>query len=170
MLGTVRSYNPEVREYIFERIETICEGVAVSHGASIELEIGPESPGTPAVINRGQEQVDNVIAAASVIVDPEVIYEPEPSMTGGSRLFCFFFFYNCLFSLCIMCVVVFAGVSFLRSYGSYNLKEVIAFVVGDGRDDQNNNGIKKERERERGEQDCGPKATPTSPTSRAPRK
>ena len=95
MLGTVRSYNPEVREYIFERIETICEGVAVSHGTSIELEIGPESPGTPAVINRAQEHVDNVIAAAEVIVGREAIYEPEPSMTGG-RLF--------FIIICFMCV------------------------------------------------------------------
>ena len=48
MEGTVRTYNPEVRDMVEERMNMILEGITIAYGGSYELKY---DRGTPALIN-----------------------------------------------------------------------------------------------------------------------
>lgn len=84
MRGTIRTYNPQVREMVLRRVRKVIEGVAVACGAAAELEIIPL---TPAVINdAGVAEV--VRAAAEAVVGPENV--PSGERTMGSEDAAFF--------------------------------------------------------------------------------
>jgi amidohydrolase len=92
--GTVRSYNPQVREMVLRRMREIIEGVAAACGARAELEIVPL---TPAVIN--DEQVTKITReAAQAVVGPDGISSGEQTMGSEDAAFfmqeipgCYFF-------------------------------------------------------------------------------
>jgi amidohydrolase len=92
--GTIRTYSPQVREMVLQRMHEIVEGVASACGAQAELEIVPL---TPSVIN--DDQVSKVArAAAEAVVGPEHISTGERTMGSEDAAFfmeeipgCYFF-------------------------------------------------------------------------------
>ncbi len=72
LTGTIRTYNPDVRETVLRRVREVVEGVAMACGATAELEV---TPLTPAVIN--DAQVAQVVRAAA-----EAVFGPENVSTG----------------------------------------------------------------------------------------
>ena len=63
MSGTIRSYSPDVRELVLDRVGEVMEGVALAGGATAELEI---TPLTPALVN-DPEDVEVVREAALAV-------------------------------------------------------------------------------------------------------
>jgi amidohydrolase len=61
--GTIRTYNPKVREMVVQRVRKVIEGTAAACGAEAELEIIPL---TPAVIN--DAEIGKVVRAAAEAV------------------------------------------------------------------------------------------------------
>jgi amidohydrolase len=94
LIGTVRTYSPEVRETILKRMQEMIEGVAAACGAEAELEIIPL---TPAVINNAN--VATVVhAAAEAVVGSENVFAGERTMGSEDAAFfmeevpgCYFF-------------------------------------------------------------------------------
>lgn len=48
MLGTIRTFTPEARRMVLERIDAIAQGVAAAHGCTASVQV---TPLTPAVVN-----------------------------------------------------------------------------------------------------------------------
>ena len=94
MTGTIRTYDPAVRETVLCRVRQVIEGVAAACGATAELEIIPL---TPAVVN--DVDVTKVVrAAAEAVVGPENVLSGEQTMgSEDASLFmqdipgCYFF-------------------------------------------------------------------------------
>jgi amidohydrolase len=94
LIGTIRTYSPEVRETILKRMQETIEGVAAACGAEAELEIIPL---TPAVIN--DADVTTVVrAAAEAVVGSENVFAGERTMGSEDAAFfmeevpgCYFF-------------------------------------------------------------------------------
>jgi amidohydrolase len=94
LIGTIRTYSPEVRETILKRMQETIEGVAAACGAEAELEIIPL---TPAVIN--DADVTTVVrAAAEAVVGSENVFAGEQTMGSEDAAFfmeevpgCYFF-------------------------------------------------------------------------------
>jgi amidohydrolase len=92
--GTIRTFNPQIREMVLRRMGEIIEGVAEACGAQAELKI---TPLTPAVINDvGVAQV--VRAAAEAVVGSENVTTDERTMGSEDAAFfmrevpgCYFF-------------------------------------------------------------------------------
>jgi amidohydrolase len=94
LTGTVRTYSPEVRETILERMREMIEGVAAACGAEAELEIIPL---TPAVINNA-DIAAIVHAAAEAVVGAKNVFAGERTMGSEDAAFfmeavpgCYFF-------------------------------------------------------------------------------
>ncbi len=94
MTGTIRSYSPEVRERILERVRQVVEGVAEANGATAELEIIPMAP---ALINN-PEVTAVVRAAAEEVLGPENVGSGEQTMGSEDAAYlmeavpgCYFF-------------------------------------------------------------------------------
>jgi amidohydrolase len=94
MTGTIRSYDPAVRETVLRRVRQVIEGVAAACGATAELEIIPL---TPAVVNDA-DVTEVVRAAAEAVVGPENVLSGERTMgSEDAALFmqdipgCYFF-------------------------------------------------------------------------------
>jgi len=94
MEGTIRTYDPQVRETVLRRVREVIEGVAAACGAEAELEI---TPLTPAVINDA-EVVEVVRAAARAVVSPENVYSGKRTMGSEDAAYflrqvpgCYFF-------------------------------------------------------------------------------
>ena len=92
--GTIRTFNPQVREMVLRRVRAVIEGVAASCGAEAELEIVRL---TPAVIN--DAGVAGVVrAAAEAVVGPENVLSDERTMGSEDAAYfmqdvpgCYFF-------------------------------------------------------------------------------
>lgn len=77
--GTIRSFTPEVRELIYNRMKEIVEGTCALHGATGEVEI---IPAYPPLIN-DPEMSDFVLNIAREILPKDSVFEmDEPSMGG----------------------------------------------------------------------------------------
>src|SRR5687767_14311869 len=50
MIGTIRSFDPKVREQLFAQLRAVAEGVAAGHGATVEAQI-PDGKSNPVVVN-----------------------------------------------------------------------------------------------------------------------
>jgi len=94
MTGTIRTYEPKVRETVLRRVRDIIKGTAEAFGASAELEL--ESM-TPAVINDA-EVSDVVQGAAAAVVGEENVVPDEQTMGSEDAAFfmqdvpgCYFF-------------------------------------------------------------------------------
>ena len=78
LLGTIRSYDAELRRSMPERIQRIASGIAEALGCRAEVEV---KAGNPAVIN--DPQVAEIARrAATRVVGADKVVEPEPSMGG----------------------------------------------------------------------------------------
>ncbi len=78
LLGTIRSYDVELRRSMLGRIQRIASGIAEGLGCRAEVEV---KAGNPAVIN--DPQVAEIARrAATRVVGPDKVVEPEPSMGG----------------------------------------------------------------------------------------
>ncbi|MBN1812051.1 MAG: amidohydrolase [Anaerolineae bacterium] len=92
--GTIRTFNPQIREMVLRRMGEIVEGIAEACGAQAELKI---TPLTPAVIN-DVEAAGVVRAAAEAVVGPENVTTDERTMGSEDAAFfmqevpgCYFF-------------------------------------------------------------------------------
>lgn len=92
--GTIRTFNPQIREMVLRRIDEIIAGVAEACGARAELQI---TPLTPSVINDA-EVAQVVRAAAEAVLGPENVTTDERTMGSEDAAFfmrevpgCYFF-------------------------------------------------------------------------------
>ncbi len=92
--GTIRTYSPQVREMVLQRVREVVEGMAAACGVEAELEIAPL---TPAVIN-DVKVAEVVRAAAEAVVGPENISTNGRTMGSEDAAFfmrevpgCYFF-------------------------------------------------------------------------------
>jgi len=94
LTGTIRTYNPEVREMVLQRLRQVAEDIAAAHGAEADVTL---TPLTPAVINDAQV-AEHVRAAAQAVVGPDNISVGERTMGSEDAAFfmqdvpgCYFF-------------------------------------------------------------------------------
>ena len=85
MTGTIRSFDPELRHSMPERITRIANGVAAGLQCRAEVEV---RSGNPAVINDARAAEIARRAAIRVVGEAHVV-EPEPTM-GGEDMACYF--------------------------------------------------------------------------------
>jgi amidohydrolase len=78
LLGTIRTYDPELRRSMPDRIRRIAGGVAGGLGCSVHVEL---DAGNPAVVNDARVAEIARRAAVKVVGEARVV-EPEPSMGG----------------------------------------------------------------------------------------
>jgi len=78
LTGTVRTFDPELRRSMPERIRRIATGVAEALQCEAKVEV---RPGNPAVVNDAAVAALARRAAARVVGDERVV-EPEPTMGG----------------------------------------------------------------------------------------
>jgi amidohydrolase len=78
LLGTIRSYDPELRSSMPGRIQRIASGISEGLGCRAEIEV---KNGNPAVIN-DPHVAEIARRAATRVVGKENVVEPEPSMGG----------------------------------------------------------------------------------------
>jgi len=94
MSGTIRTYDPDVRERVLRRMVEVAEHVAAACGASVDLEIDHL---TPAVVN--DAEVSEVVReAAEAVVGPENVASGERTMGSEDAAYfiqevpgCYFF-------------------------------------------------------------------------------
>ncbi len=94
MSGTIRTYDPEVRETVLRRVREVVEGVAAACGTEAELEF---SYLTPALVN--DARVSKVVrSVAESVVGPENVSAEERTMGSEDASFflqevpgCYFF-------------------------------------------------------------------------------
>lgn len=94
MSGTIRTYDPEVRETVLRRVREVVEGVAAACGTEVELEF---SYLTPALVN--DPQVSKVVrSVAETVVGPENVSADDRTMGSEDASFflqeapgCYFF-------------------------------------------------------------------------------
>ena len=82
--GTVRTYDPDVRDLVEQRMNEILEGITGMDGGSYELDY---QRGTPATIN-DQELARHMLPTLERVVGAENLVELDPTMGGGG--FCHF--------------------------------------------------------------------------------
>lgn len=83
MLGTVRTYDPELREHLRRRIGALAGGICASMRAEVDY---AWRDGYPALINDA-DMAQLVREAAAEVVDPSQIVTTEPSMGGEDMAF-----------------------------------------------------------------------------------
>lgn len=76
--GTIRSFDDNVRSYLFQRIEEIATGIAQAHGATIDF---AAKWGCPATIN-SEEGAALMQQVAEQVVDPSQVIQISPMMVG----------------------------------------------------------------------------------------
>lgn len=84
LVGTVRTFKPEVQQAIEQRLRTLIESVAAGFGARAELDY---QRGYPATVNSEAESLFAAEVARELVGDSGVITNLEPSM--GSEDFSF---------------------------------------------------------------------------------
>ena len=76
--GTVRSFDPSVRDLAQQRITEICAGIAATTGTTVDLQY---DRGYPATVNDARV-VEVIREAAREVVGPERLISPPPIMAG----------------------------------------------------------------------------------------
>ena len=79
--GTIRSFDPEVRNLVLERFEQIVGGVSQALGCQAEIEIWPV---TPAVVN--DEEITKRVQAVARRVFPEAMIDPNERTMGSEDM------------------------------------------------------------------------------------
>ncbi len=77
LAGTVRCFTPEVQAQMEQRIRTLCEGTALSHGVRIEVRYERRYPPT---INSAKETAFCTEIAQSLVGADKVNTDPKPAM------------------------------------------------------------------------------------------
>ena len=83
LLGTLRSFDPAVREQLFAQFRGMAEGVAAAHGASVDLKL-PDGKANPVVYN------DPALTARSLPALQRVAKVKEIPLVTGSEDFAFY--------------------------------------------------------------------------------
>lgn len=78
LIGTVRTFNPEVRTQIEQEIERVVKGTCLAADCDYQYDY---FRGYPAVVNHAAE-TDHIIAQAKLVPEVTVIEETEPQMGG----------------------------------------------------------------------------------------
>jgi amidohydrolase len=76
--GTVRTYDPDIRDSVERRMGEILDGIARAHGGSFELNY---DRGTPATINN-LELTKQMVPTLHKVIGKENVLEIEPTMGG----------------------------------------------------------------------------------------
>jgi amidohydrolase len=83
LIGTIRSFDPKVREQLFAELRRVAEGVAAAHGATVEAQI-PDGKPNPVVVN------DPALAARSLRALQRAGRVREIPLVTGSEDFAFY--------------------------------------------------------------------------------
>ena len=83
LLGTIRSFDPKVREQLFAQLRGVAEGVAAAHGASVEMKL-PDGKPNPVVFN------DPALTARSLPALQRVASVKEIPLVTGAEDFAFY--------------------------------------------------------------------------------
>nr|WP_052002132.1 M20 family metallopeptidase [Halalkalibacter wakoensis] len=78
LVGTVRTFDSSVQDFIIERMEQITNGICLAMGADYELDY---KKGYPAVVNDVTE-TEQFIDAAIQVQDDVIVHQMEPVMGG----------------------------------------------------------------------------------------
>ena len=78
MTGTIRTLKPEIREYIFKRVEEVTKGICDANGVNANVEI---IPAYPPLIN-DEDMSDFAMNIAKELFGDEAYFLTEPSMGG----------------------------------------------------------------------------------------
>lgn len=84
--GTVRTLDPQIRDFVLASVQRVCDGVAAAHGVQIDLSW--KGGYYPATVNTPAEAAICRTAAESVVGAGAVQWAPPPSM--GAEDFSFF--------------------------------------------------------------------------------
>ena len=79
MCATIRTFDPDVRVLVEERIKDLCSGMETMHGVEIELDY---ENGYPATVNH-EKETRKAIEIAKEVVDPSMIDGDIPPTMGG---------------------------------------------------------------------------------------
>ena len=79
MCATIRTFDPDVRVLVEERITDLCMGVEKMHGVDVQLEY---EHGYPATVNH-EKETRRAIEIAKEVVDPSMIDADIPPTMGG---------------------------------------------------------------------------------------
>jgi amidohydrolase len=85
LTGTIRSFDPRVRETVLARVRALAEGIAAAAGATAEVGLSPLYPAT--VNDAGLTDV--AVAAAARVVGTAQVVTPAPTMGGEDMAFVF---------------------------------------------------------------------------------
>lgn len=78
LLGTVRSFNPKVREQLPELIERIANHIAAGYGARAEVKLIPQVP----AIQNDEQLTDLVKQSLIELYGQDCLVDPQPTMGG----------------------------------------------------------------------------------------
>ena len=96
MVGTIRTFDEDMRQKIFADLRTVSEHVAAAHGARVEAQV-PDSEGNPPTVNdpaltaKMLPSLQAVVGAGNVI-DPGLITGAEDFSLYGQKAPALFFF------------------------------------------------------------------------------
>ena len=79
LAGTIRTLSHDVRAFAVKRLHTICDGVALAHGISIDVH---HMPGYPVTVNNDDETT-HIIEAASSVVGVKAVDGNMPASLGA---------------------------------------------------------------------------------------
>jgi amidohydrolase len=92
--GTLRSFDPEVREHLAEAVERLCRGVATAMRADVDFEYAQGYPATvnePGMTAMVMEVAAEVVGAENVIESPPIMGAEDFSYFLEQRPGCFYF-------------------------------------------------------------------------------
>lgn len=78
--GTIPALNPDVRQQTINAVQRLCEGIALAHGARIEMNLGGQA--IPATVNTPACAETCRDAAASLVGVDDIEWGVRPTMGG----------------------------------------------------------------------------------------
>jgi len=86
MVGTIRTFAPEMREAILADLRNVATHVAAAHGAKVEARV-PDTDGNPATVN-DPALTARMLPSLQAVVGADNVYEPPLQM--GAEDFSFY--------------------------------------------------------------------------------
>lgn len=78
MVGTIRTFDPQMREAILADLRNVARHVAAAHGATVQVQV-PEGEGNPATVN-DPALTARMLPSLQAVVGTENVYEPPLQM------------------------------------------------------------------------------------------
>ena len=78
MVGTIRTFDPQMREAILADLRNVARHVAAAHGATVQAQV-PEGEGNPATVN-DPALTARMLPSLQAVVGTENVYEPPLQM------------------------------------------------------------------------------------------